>query len=659
MRYYWHTELPLEAFKHVGDRRIKPQGGGGGIPVVSDVADAVGDVAGGVVDAASDVVGGAADVVSNVGSAVVDTTSAVAETVTNAASDVIDTAVNVVEKVGDTAVKAVDSIVQSAENDPFAFAANVALVATGQAWALPYFNAANAAAHGADLGQIAQTAATSFVAGQAGAAAGAEAAGTGFESAAQGAASGATNAALRGGDVETGALAGAINTYGNKELQNAVNAPSTSGGLPTQASSDDTFTYKPTSNDYSVNADYGLHGTQPGLQATLEPTTVPSDGSPIDYGFNLKDYTGEGLQPSESPNIKRMNGAQGLTGTDEGGTYSALGYTPFDASPNLGDPNSFINNPDVLGKPVAMTDTSWNVNLPKVDFAGALGLTGSKPSMSAPSSSSAAKPTSEQYGSPSLLAGNSLEGESTGDPYYLQHLRQLYGSLTPDMQKALTSNNGNVSEGATFMASGGSADSYTSTENVFPQATTGISRSPLMGGGQRRTLALTPLVQLSQQLAQRRAKGGSTTSGGLPEGHKPEFVTGHTGYYASGKGTGQSDDIPAVLQHGDFVMDADTVAALGDGSSKAGAEALEQFRQHIPVKHKEGGKAIPAQIADGEYVLPAAFVTTLGQGDNARGAKMLDDMRKKLREHKRSAPTSKIPPKAKSPLEYIKMGTKG
>jgi hypothetical protein len=454
MRYYWHTELPLEAFKHVGDRRIKPQGGGGGIPVVSDVADAVSDVASSVVDTASDVVGGA-----------VDTVSSVANTVTSAASDVIDTAVHVVEKVGDSAVKAVDSIVQSAENDPFAFAANVALVATGNAWALPYFNAANAAAHGADLGQIAQTAATSYVAGQAGTAAGAGAAGTGFESAAQGAASGATNAALRGGDIETGALSGAINTYGNQQLQNAVNAPSTSGGLPTQASADDTFSYKPTSNDYSVNADYGLRGTSPGLQATLEPTAPPTEDTPVDYGFNLKDDTGEGLQPSSSPNIKRMNGAQGLTGTDDGGTYSALGYTPFDASPNLGDPNSFINNPDVLGKPVAMTDTSLNVNLPKINFAGALGIGAQNPSAS---NASAGKPQSEQYGSPKLLDGQAIEGDSTGDPYYLQHLRQLYASLTPEMQSTLSSNNGNVAEGATFMASGGSASSSQDTESVFP-----------------------------------------------------------------------------------------------------------------------------------------------------------------------------------------------
>jgi hypothetical protein len=87
--------------------------------------------------------------------------------------------------------------------------------------------------------------------------------------------------------------------------------------------------------------------------------------------------------------------------------------------------------------------------------------------------------------------------------------------------------------------------------------------------------------------------------------HVPEFVTGATGHFVQGKGDGQSDDIPAMLADGEYVFDADTVAAIGNGSSKAGAEAL-------------------------------------------------DKMREAIRKHKRSAPTHKIPPKAKSPLEYLK-----
>ena len=54
-------------------------------------------------------------------------------------------------------------------------------------------------------------------------------------------------------------------------------------------------------------------------------------------------------------------------------------------------------------------------------------------------------------------------------------------------------------------------------------------------------------------------------------------------------------------------------------------------------------------------MLPAAFVSALGGGDNKTGSKLLDKMREELREHKRSAPVNKIPPKAKSPLDYLRM----
>lgn len=92
------------------------------------------------------------------------------------------------------------------------------------------------------------------------------------------------------------------------------------------------------------------------------------------------------------------------------------------------------------------------------------------------------------------------------------------------------------------------------------------------------------------------------------EPHIPEFITGKTGHYVDGRGTGQSDEIPAMLADGEYVIDADTVAALGDGSSKAGSELLDKFREAI-------------------------------------------------REHKRSAPADKIPPKA-SPLQYMKVAMK-
>lgn len=214
-------------------------------------------------------------------------------------------------------------------------------------------------------------------------------------------------------------------------------------------------------------------------------------------------------------------------------------------------------------------------------------------------------------------------------------------------------------------ASGGSAlsrlsnwtDPFTELQAVFAP----MGPAMLQGSGSRRKpLTLAPLRQIEEQETRGMAKGGlpSKYREAAPPGHNPEFITGLTGFYADGRGTGQSDDIPAMLHDGDYVMDADTVAALGDGSSKAGRQALEQFRTQVPHRHSTGGSAVPAKIADGEYVLPESFVTALGDGDNRKGAQMLDQLRKRLRMHKRSAPASKIPPKAKSPLDYLR-GTKG
>jgi hypothetical protein len=82
-----------------------------------------------------------------------------------------------------------------------------------------------------------------------------------------------------------------------------------------------------------------------------------------------------------------------------------------------------------------------------------------------------------------------------------------------------------------------------------------------------------------------------------------------SGGYFEGGTSGQSDKIPAMLSDGEFVIDAETVAMLGDGNNAAGASALEQMRQNI-------------------------------------------------RKQKRSAPKDKIPPKAKKPEQYMKKGKK-
>jgi len=131
---------------------------------------------------------------------------------------------------------------------------------------------------------------------------------------------------------------------------------------------------------------------------------------------------------------------------------------------------------------------------------------------------------------------------------------------------------------------------YPQMSNVNPQTMAAISPYYRMQE--------IPQTHMPAEEPQSYAKGGLSR-------HRPEFITGATGHYVKGRGDGQSDDIPAMLADGEYVFDADTVASLGNGSSDA-------------------------------------------------GAKRLDKMREAIRKHKRSAPIHKIPPKAKSPLEYLK-----
>lgn len=64
---------------------------------------------------------------------------------------------------------------------------------------------------------------------------------------------------------------------------------------------------------------------------------------------------------------------------------------------------------------------------------------------------------------------------------------------------------------------------------------------------------------------------------------------------------------------------------------------------------------IPARLSDGEYVMDAETVALLGDGSTDAGARQLDRMRAKIREHKgKSMARGKFSANAKSPLAYLK-----
>lgn len=75
--------------------------------------------------------------------------------------------------------------------------------------------------------------------------------------------------------------------------------------------------------------------------------------------------------------------------------------------------------------------------------------------------------------------------------------------------------------------------------------------------------------------------------------------------FARGAGTGRSDEIDAKLSDGEYVIDAETVAMLGDGSSKAGAQRLDQMREKIR-SHK--GKALAKGKFSPDAKSPLAYI---------------------------------------------------
>lgn len=65
-------------------------------------------------------------------------------------------------------------------------------------------------------------------------------------------------------------------------------------------------------------------------------------------------------------------------------------------------------------------------------------------------------------------------------------------------------------------------------------------------------------------------------------------------YLAQGSGSGRDDTIDARLSDGEYVIDAETVALLGDGSTKAGAAKLDKMRSEL---RKQKGK----KLAKGQF----------------------------------------------------------
>ena len=58
-------------------------------------------------------------------------------------------------------------------------------------------------------------------------------------------------------------------------------------------------------------------------------------------------------------------------------------------------------------------------------------------------------------------------------------------------------------------------------------------------------------------------------------------------------------------------------------------------------------------LANGEFVIPADVVSKLGNGSNDAGANVLDEFLSTIREHAQNHDPKKLPPESKGPLAYL------
>jgi hypothetical protein len=93
--------------------------------------------------------------------------------------------------------------------------------------------------------------------------------------------------------------------------------------------------------------------------------------------------------------------------------------------------------------------------------------------------------------------------------------------------------------------------------------------------------------------------------GGRNARRQPQGALSQMSRLSLGAGDGRSDSIEARLSDGEYVIDAETVALLGNGSTKAGAAMLDQMRQGI---RQQKGRALAKGKFSPDAKSPLAYM---------------------------------------------------
>jgi hypothetical protein len=194
-------------------------------------------------------------------------------------------------------------------------------------------------------------------------------------------------------------------------------------------------------------------------------------------------------------------------------------------------------------------------------------------------------------------------------------------------------------------------------------AATQMGRNPFGGSMTPRPRVVTPQYTRTNLNAMMPQTGGWNSGPQTfpPANQSPGYGEGVIGINPPAPpdgGTYDPNGIPGMTFTAQYVTDPATgqqrLAMARGGNVRGGlAQATSQPRY---VNGGTGGQddSVNARLSHGEYVMDADIVSALGDGNNEAGARKLDKMRENIRRHKRSAPSKSIPPRAKDPHSYLK-----
>jgi hypothetical protein len=421
--------------------------------------------------------------------------------------------------------------------------------------------------------------------------------------------------------------------------------------------------------DYSLSSgmkpDYGLQ--VPKFTPDTSAFDLYGDAN---YSLTPKGISGgPGLQLPSAPNLSSMGGGQGLTADmtglpqymengvpttfqgANGQTYgnptpdvtvsqTAITPTPqtitYDATTNMGTPSvldqvssgNFVD----AAKTAAGNTVDWVKANPWTAAAGVVGATsvlggaGGPPNQPPPPKGSTQDKNFNKsldlyeymrdktnYGG-DLTKYGQVGQQNAGEHQYFQNTRFVPVPIPAKM--------GGLIQMKHF-AQGGMAQGMQGRPQMPPQG----GRPPMMQGG------ALPGRPMMPQNAQGAPQGG-------PQGMPPQGMQ---------QGRPQMPQRPrdpkmAYYQYGNPPVQAKAMGGLSQVHSMrigGGADGRSDD--------------VNAVLSDGEYVMDAESVAMLGNGSSKAGAKKLDDMRSKLRQHKgKNLASGKISPNAKSPLAYLK-----